>query len=142
MMSLGLILGVAGIVGAAMFGQAVLLWVYRPIYAAHAHTLMLIMLCATITYVAGFLGVGMTAVRSFRAQLPVLTVSTLTTFAACRWLVPTMGMNGAAIAMSLGVVMQAIGSLLIIFLAISNSANWEWRAVAGRYLKRQRFSNV
>jgi O-antigen/teichoic acid export membrane protein len=61
-----------------------------------------IMLSATMAHLAGFLTVGTTAVRLFRAQVLVLTASTLATLAACRWLVPTMGMNGAAIAMSLG----------------------------------------
>lgn len=126
MVGLGLILGIAGIAGAAIFGHTVLLWVYRPIYAEHTHTLLLIMLCATTTYIAGFLSGGMMAVRFFRAQVPVLIASTLATLAACQWLVPTMGMNGAAIAMSLGMVTQASGALLVVLLAVrdvNRSAN-------------------
>ena len=129
-------MGLAGIAGAAIFGHTALLWVYHPYYAEHTQTLSLIMLCATITYVAGFLSGGMMAVRLFRAQLPVLTASTLATLAACRWLVPTMGMNGAAIAMSLGMATQAIGSLLAVLLAIHNSRGREWHSTASRYLEK------
>jgi O-antigen/teichoic acid export membrane protein len=121
MVGFGVILGLAGIAGAAIFGHTVLLWIYQPIYAEHTQTLLLIMLCATITYVAGFLSGGMMAVRLFRAQLPVLTASTLATLAACQWLVPAMGMNGAVVAMSLGMATLAIGSLLVVLLAIHNS---------------------
>jgi O-antigen/teichoic acid export membrane protein len=137
LVALGVTLGLAGIVGAAIFGHRVLLWVYHPIYAEHAGTLLLIMLWATITYVAGFLSGGMMAVRLFRTQLPVLTASTLVTLAACKWLVPTMGMNGAAIAMSLGMATLAIGSLLAILLAIHNSPGRECRPTASRYLKNK-----
>ena len=58
MVGLGAILGLAGIAGTVIFGHTVLLWVYRPIYAEHTQTLLLLMLCATITYVAGFLSGG------------------------------------------------------------------------------------
>jgi O-antigen/teichoic acid export membrane protein len=133
MVGLGVILGLAGIVGAAIFGHAVLQWVYQPIYAEHMQTLLLIMLCATITYIAWFLSAGMIAVRSFRAQVPVLLASTLATLTTCRWLVPTMGMNGAAIAMSLGMATWAIGSLLVVLLAIRNSLGREWHFTTSRY---------
>jgi O-antigen/teichoic acid export membrane protein len=142
MVAFGVTLGLAGIAGAAIFGHTVLLWVYHPIYAAHTHTLLLIMLCATITYVAGFLSAGMMAVRLFRAQVPVLTASTLATLAACQWLVPTMGMNGAAIAMSLGMAAQAIGSLVVVLLAIHNSLGREWHSTASHYLTKTTISNV
>jgi len=82
---------------------------------------LLLMVCATVTYVAGFLTGGMMAVRLFRAQVPVLAASTLATLVFCHWLVPTMGMDGAAIAMSLGMATQAIGSLLAVLFAIRSS---------------------
>ncbi len=142
MVGLGVVLGLAGIVGAAIFGHAVLLLVYQPIYAEHTQTLLLILIYATITYVAGFLSVGVMAVRLFRAQVPVLTASTLTTLSACQWLVPKMGMNGAAIAMSVGMATQAIGSLLAVLLAIRNSPGRERRSTASRYFKKRGFSDV
>jgi O-antigen/teichoic acid export membrane protein len=136
MVASGVTLGLAGIAGAAIFGHTVLLWVYRPIYAEHTRTLLLVMLCATIAHLAGFLTVGTTAVRLFRAQVLVLTASTLATLAACRWLVPTMGMDGAAIAMGLGMATQAIGSLLVVLLAIHNSLGREWHSAASLYLRK------
>jgi O-antigen/teichoic acid export membrane protein len=122
MVVFGVIMGLVGVLVAAVAGHGVLLLVYQRTYAEHAGSLVLMMLTGTAAYAAWFLGFGMTAARSFRAQLPVLAASTLATLGACRWLVPARGIDGATLAMGVGMGVLAIGSLAVVVSAVRRSS--------------------
>ncbi len=79
----------------------------------------MVMVATGIGYVASFLGYGMTAARYFRAQLPLFAFVTGTATLACLWLIPSGGLRGAAIALTIAIVVQACGSLAIVMHALS-----------------------
>jgi O-antigen/teichoic acid export membrane protein len=108
--------GVAAAVGLAAqavvlaFGEPLLALLYRPEYATQATVLLLLMVGATLGYVATVLGYAMTAARVLRPQPVILAVSCLATAAACVALVPTHGNAGAAVATCVGALVQLAGN--------------------------------
>jgi O-antigen/teichoic acid export membrane protein len=120
LLGLGLAIGIGGILLIWLAGRPILLLLYRPEYSAHVGIFLWLGLAAGIGYVASFLGYAMTAARYFRAQLPVFLIATLVTAAGCAVLVPRYQLSGAAIAMILAAICQAIGSAAVITHALRN----------------------
>jgi len=111
---LAVLLGLAGVLLSALFGGFVLRLAYRAEYAGHAGLLVTIMGAATCVYVAVVLGYIITSARSFLVQIPLLTAVTATSAAASWWLVPAMGLRGAALAVAFAACVQIAGEVLIL----------------------------
>jgi O-antigen/teichoic acid export membrane protein len=114
LLCLGLAIGIGGIVLIWLAGRPILLLLYRPEYADSLAVFLWLGVAAGISYIASFLGYGMTAARYFRAQLPVFLVATLVTAVGCAILVPRYQLSGAAIATIFAAIAQAIGSFAVI----------------------------
>lgn len=115
---IGTVLGGLSILAAAVAGKEILTLLYRPEYAQQVYLFILLMVAAGIGYVASFLGYAMTAAQYFRVQMPLFTVVTAISAIVCYLLVPTQGLIGAAIALIVGAIVQAIFSLGVIFHAL------------------------
>jgi hypothetical protein len=76
------------------------------------------MVAAGMGYVSSFLGYGMTAARYFRVQMPLFVLVTGSCAMACFWLIPTQGVLGAARALIVGAIVEAVCSLGVIAYAI------------------------
>jgi O-antigen/teichoic acid export membrane protein len=107
-------LGLAGVAGAALLGQAVLSQAYRPEYAVYSGLLAGVMGAAIPGYVAAALGYAVTAARAFDAQVPMFCVVAASSGCASWYLVPRFGLAGAAMAMALAAVAQICGQALIL----------------------------
>lgn len=114
LVGLGALLGLGGVTVAGITGKPLLTLLYRPEYALYNSTFVWLMAAGSLIYMASLLGYGMTAARRFRAQLPLFTLVTAVTAAASFYMIPRFGLNGGAIALSLGAGAQIIGSGLII----------------------------
>jgi O-antigen/teichoic acid export membrane protein len=123
LVAVGAALGVAGLVVAAVGGQLLLTILFRPEYAEHVDVFCWLMAVGGLTYIASFLGYGMTAARYFRAQ-PVLFVLVCgVTAAGCWVLVPRYGLLGAAWAMLAAAAVQVTGAVLVLSHALRNDGN-------------------
>jgi O-antigen/teichoic acid export membrane protein len=111
------LLGGAGILMALVLGREILTLIYRPEYAEHSDLFVLVMVAAGFGYVAWFLGDAMTAARHLRAQVPLFAVVAGSTALASFWLLPSVGLRGAAIALIISAIVQVIGSLFIVLYA-------------------------
>jgi O-antigen/teichoic acid export membrane protein len=120
LLCLGLAIGMGGILLIWLAGRPILLLLYQPEYAGRAGVFLWLGIAAGIGYVASLLGFGMTAVRYFRAQLPVFLTVTLVTALGCAVLVPRHQLSGAAIATILAAICQAVGSAAVIVHALRN----------------------
>jgi O-antigen/teichoic acid export membrane protein len=120
LLCLGLAIGIGGIVLIWLAGRPILLFLYRPEYAERTGVFLWLGISAGISYVASFLGYAMTAARYFRAQLPVFLITTLVTAVGCAILVRQYQLSGAAIAMILAAISQAMGSAVVITHALRN----------------------
>jgi O-antigen/teichoic acid export membrane protein len=116
---IGLALGGLGIGVAFCFGREILSILYTAEYAEYAGILLWVMLSATFSYLASFLGYGMTATRSFKAQLPLVAFVTMCTCIASLWLIPWAGLVGAVMATMFSLVVQCFGSWWVNWRALS-----------------------
>jgi O-antigen/teichoic acid export membrane protein len=102
----GLALGIAGIGIALSAGAYMLRILFRPEYAASANVLSWMMGAAAVSYLASFLGFGLTAARRFNVQLALYALVSAVVALASFALVPRYGLVGAAWAMTLGAGVQ------------------------------------
>jgi O-antigen/teichoic acid export membrane protein len=98
-----------GVPVAMVFGRRLLTLLYRAEYGDHVNVLVIMMVTAGLTAVGSFLGYGMTAARSFRAQVPVIGAMCVTTVGLCLVLIPRMGLEGAALALLASTLLQCVG---------------------------------
>ncbi|MGO9021544.1 MAG: lipopolysaccharide biosynthesis protein [Syntrophobacteraceae bacterium] len=113
LVGIGVLLGAVGILVATVAGREVLTFLYTPQYAERVDVLVWLMGAAAVSYVASFLGYGMTAARYFRVQTPLMASVSVCSALACLWLIPGSGIFGAARAMVISLLVQLAGSALI-----------------------------
>lgn len=107
-------LGIAGVACAALIGKTVLSVAYRPEYASYGSLLVGVMGASIPVYLAGAMGYAVTAVRAFDAQLPLFMVSALICGAASWFLVPGLGLAGAAASIAIAASAQLGGQAYIL----------------------------
>ncbi|MGF1936148.1 MAG: lipopolysaccharide biosynthesis protein [Nostoc sp. ChiQUE02] len=118
LIGIAVLVGVTGVLVAAVAGGQILTFVYRHEYAEQTNLFIWLMVAAGINYISSFLGYGMTACQYFLIQMPLfVTVATISTI-ACLWLLPSLGLLGAAIALVIATIIQTIFSLGVIFHAL------------------------
>jgi O-antigen/teichoic acid export membrane protein len=115
---IGALLGGTGVLVALVAGRQILTLLYQREYAEYANLFVWLMLATGINYVSSFLGYGMMAARYFRIQIPIFASVTTISAMICFWLIPTLGLLGAAIALVVGAVLQAGISLGVIVHAL------------------------
>lgn len=111
-------LGLAGVGIAALFGRPILTLLFRPEYGERVDVLVIIMIGATLAYVAWFAGFGLTAAQLFREQIPQLGTVCLSAWLAAVILVPRFGVAGAAGAFAVSMAVQATGAALILWFTL------------------------
>jgi O-antigen/teichoic acid export membrane protein len=112
------LLGVTGVLIALVAGEQVLMVFYGPEYAESADVFVWLMAAAGISYMSSILGYGMTAARYFQIQLPLFGFVGFISTVLCFLLVPTAGLQGAAMALLVAAVVQLCGSLAIVGYAL------------------------
>lgn len=115
----GAAIGAAAITAAALAGELLLTLLYDAEYARQ-DLLVWLMVAAAISYVASFLSRGVTAARYFRVQLPLFLCVTGSTVLLSFWLIPAMGLQGAAFALITSACIQMIGYIAILAHALHN----------------------
>ena len=104
---------------AVLLGSRILGMLFQPEYADATNVFVWLVTAAAITYVASFIGYGLTAAGHFGIQAPLFAAVTLATTLAALVLVPSNGLAGAALAMVIGAVVQLTGSGLILWHVIT-----------------------
>jgi O-antigen/teichoic acid export membrane protein len=123
--AIGTFVGVGGLLFAVVAGKQFLTILYKPEYAQYLDVFMWLMIAAAINYSFAFLGYGRTAARYFSIQVPMSSLVTGASALACFWLIPSMGLKGAAIALVVGAVMEAVTNFGVILHAIYRIRNKE-----------------
>jgi len=102
-------LGIAGILVSAFVGSRILTLLYTNEYARMAGVLTMLCAGSALSYVASFLGYGMTSLRRYRIQVPLFLGVVLITLLSSYWLTGRYGMMGTAA----GVLVGNLGQLLM-----------------------------
>lgn len=108
--AVGAALGGAGVLVALVAGRPILTLFYGPEYAL-PELLVLLMLAAGLDYVATMLLFVITSARYLRVQLPLQLLTTGTVALASFWLIPSIGLRGAAMALIAGEIVRVVGTL-------------------------------
>lgn len=108
-------LGIGGVVVAALSGAFLLRMMYAPQYATYADCLVIVMVAATLQYVATIVECGITAARVFREQVAPAAFSLFITGAASWILIPLMGLPGACWALLLGQIATIAGRSFVLW---------------------------
>jgi O-antigen/teichoic acid export membrane protein len=104
MLGLAALLGIGGVLVAAVAGRPLLRLLYADEYAAQSGLLVLIMVDGGLQYLVAILGAPATAMQLFRQQLIVHAVGVAVLAGAGAALIPRLGARGAALAMLAGSV--------------------------------------
>jgi O-antigen/teichoic acid export membrane protein len=115
LLSTAVVLGVAGVALAAVAAGPALRVFYGPEYAVHSGVLVWLMLASGISYIVGFLGFAMVAIRRLAILFPIFLLASAISFLGCFLLVPKFGMVGAALAIVASTATQAIGTGAVVY---------------------------
>ena len=115
---LALFIGVGSILVAVVAGKELLTLIYSPEYGEYQGLFIWLMVAAATSFMAYFLGYGMTAARYFRIQTLLHISAASTSVIVCLWLLPKIGLIGAAIGLLSGAIVQTIFSIGVIFHAV------------------------
>jgi O-antigen/teichoic acid export membrane protein len=102
------ILGLCGIAASFFLGHYVLNLVYGPAFAERADILPLIAIAAAIGYVGNILGYAISSAKIFIAQAPAQILVSVISLSGSFFLIPSLGLTGAAYVLILNAVAQCI----------------------------------
>lgn len=117
--AVGVAITLIGVPASWLLGRQILTLLYRREYADHVGLFALIVAGGGINAIGAFVVCGVSAARSFRAQVPVNLLSTATVIVSCMILVPMYGLYGAAMAFLLSSIVAVIGDIAALQLATS-----------------------
>jgi O-antigen/teichoic acid export membrane protein len=122
LLGIGGILGGLGVLMALFAGREILSILYKPEYGQRNDIFILVMVAALIDYLFAFLGHGMTAARYFRVQIPLLATVSLTAGLSSLFLIPMLGMQGAALSLIISTSVGVMGSLGVLVYACNKKS--------------------
>jgi O-antigen/teichoic acid export membrane protein len=103
-----IVLGSTTVIISVLAGKQILTILYRPEYAQNADIFNWLMLAGSISYISWFLGDGLTAIRYLRIQLPMYLLITGLSGGICLWLIPILGLKGAALALLIAALVEVL----------------------------------
>ena len=112
------LLGSVGILAAVVAGQQILTLLYQSEYAQYTNLFVWLMVAGGMNYVSSFLGYGITSAKYFRIQMPLFMAVTSTSAITCLWLLPKVGLLGAAFALMISAFVQITFSLGVVIHAL------------------------
>jgi O-antigen/teichoic acid export membrane protein len=110
-------LGIAGILVSVLAGDRILALLYTNEYSGMAGVLTMLCAGSALSFVASFLGYGMTALRRYRVQVPIFISIVLITLLSCFWLTKRYGLMGTAAGMLIGSLAQLLMSAAVVWRA-------------------------
>jgi len=118
LLTVGVTLSLSGLLIALVAGEGILAFFYGHEYAGYRDLLVWLMGAASVGCIGSLLTFGMTSARKFQAQLPMFTLVLATAAAGCHFLIPIAGLQGAAAAMLIAAVVQAVYAAISIGLLL------------------------
>ena len=131
----------AGVLVAWLFGRPLLTLLFNATYAEHVDIFVTIMWATLVATSAGVMMTALIAARFIQIQLPLITATSLASLAACWWLVPIFGMQGAAWSLAVSKLPYlAVGVWMIARMQPNLSANSASSSVISAFQKTDSIS--
>ncbi len=96
LVGIGLAGGIILILVVALAGRPIILFLYKPEFAAHLGAFIWIAAAGAVSFIMSFAGYGITALRLFKIVPFLNTTAILVMAGLCFWLIPIHGLVGAA----------------------------------------------
>jgi O-antigen/teichoic acid export membrane protein len=107
-------LGLSAVLLAAGLGREILGFLFGPEYAAQTQVFLVLACAGSVSFFVSGLGYILTAVRSLRPQVLLMSVSAIVTLALCAAIIPKYGLVGTAAAVGLSSLVQLAGTVWIL----------------------------
>ena len=117
-------LGLAGILLSAFAGSRILTLLYTNEYSRMAGVLTMLCVGSAVSFVASFLGYGMTALRRYRIQVPIFIAVVFVTLLSCYWLTGRYGLMGTAVGILFGNLAQLLMSAAVVWRTVRQDNNY------------------
>ncbi|WP_248735190.1 lipopolysaccharide biosynthesis protein [Neobacillus rhizosphaerae] len=108
------ILGLLGIIIAALAGGTVLTLLYNQEYAQYKIVFILIMISTAFWYISSFLDVGINATQNFKMQIPIYAATILTSIGTSFYFIPAHQLVGGAIVVCIGMAVRFTTSVIVL----------------------------
>ena len=118
LLGVGAVLGLGGVAVSVFFGKILLTLLYRPEYAEHTNVLVVMMIGGALSFISSLTGSAVTATRCFTQQIPLLATAVLGTAVASKFLIPSHGLLGAALAVTITSALMCAGQLGLLFYVV------------------------
>ena len=112
LIGMGIVVGLCGVIVAVVLGKYFIQLFYTLEYTKHSQILVLFMIANFIDYSFLSIASAINAMRLFRLQVVISTISVLIMIPVCWYLVNTVGLKGAALSM---IFVKSIEALMYIF---------------------------
>jgi O-antigen/teichoic acid export membrane protein len=107
----------AGFTAVRFLGARLLTILFGTEYADHVEVFVWLVAAAGISCIASLLHYGITSAQCFRIQVPMFLLVVGSNALACAWLVPSIGLRGAAMAMAIAALVHlAATSGILVYL--------------------------
>ncbi len=113
-----IIMGLAGIIGSLLLGREIITLLYQPEYAEEIDAFVWLMIASSMLYIGSFLGYVLTAIRAYRSQVILVTITAITTGISSLILIPEYNLVGAGMALSVSGFVKLITSLVALVVAL------------------------
>ena len=124
LVAFGAAFALAGFAVARFLGARLLTILFSAEYADHADVFVWLIAAAGISCIASLLNYGITSAQCFRIQVPMFLLVVGCNALACAWLVPSLGLKGAAMAMVIAYLVHlAATSGILAYLFSSHPKN-------------------
>jgi O-antigen/teichoic acid export membrane protein len=114
--------GIMGTMVAATWGSWLLAALFRAEYGRLQEVFVTLMIAAGLSYLASVFGYALTAARRFYCQLPIFALALVVTAVVCAWLIPRIGLQGAAVGAAAGSLTQMLGAAWALFSTVGVGA--------------------
>ncbi len=121
LVGIGAVVGISGIFIIRIFGKEILSILYRKEYSQYNEVFLFIMIASCLSYISSFLGVAITSARHFKVQVPIAIASLLVVSISSYFLIPVMGIMGAAISIINMFIVQIPIKIYVISHALRNT---------------------
>jgi O-antigen/teichoic acid export membrane protein len=115
LMGVGLILGLAGVATAIFLGKTLIGLFYTSQYVSYSWLLVLLMIAGLVEMAFVGIACAVNAMRIFRIQIVVSSVSALVILCATLSLIDILGLNGVAIAMIITKAVEALIYIVVLY---------------------------
>lgn len=118
LMIFSLTIGIVILIITYFFGELILTLVYNSDYAAYSELLIIIMFGSVLSFFTTFLNISIVAARKFKIQPVINFITTITAVLSSVYLIPSLGIKGAAYVLLVVYSTQFFCSLILFITVI------------------------